>query len=191
MKLKSQNTKHVSKVQNHSMMRSLMFLFIIGGFMSCSKNDDSTDQPTEPNFTCIETIDDSVFTNDCRESWECKYRISASSRVDISQPLGISEGDNLVFQLDHYTEGEIMIADDEIGYILVFEIHPNQKEISLVDEDLNTINIHLKTICFCPEVGFLSPLSGCLEGSRLSDGNWAIQADIIFSEAHIKFDAKF
>ncbi len=160
---------------------------------SCEKD---TVPPCEDcNFTCLDENEPDVITNSCITDWECEFRVTAQSKVDLNEFNGRTSGDKNVFQMISSTEGDAMIADDEFTDVLVFELAESQTSFSVSDEELADLQVHFKRLCFCENVSFQAITSGCLQGEKQTDGTWRIQGNLTipgFSPAwEVKIDAEF
>jgi hypothetical protein len=181
-------------------MKNTIFLlfFVLLLFQAC--NDDANSNNPVPtcencNFTCVETIDSTVFTNNCIDNWECSFQVVSASEIDINNANGYTNGNKNVFVMSNYTQGDSLIADDEYTYSLVFELDANQNSFSVENNDLANMNIHFKQICFCASVEFIPLTSGCLQGEKQADGTWLIQGNLVapynWGNVEVKFDASF
>ncbi len=151
----------------------LLLLPILLIFSSCDK--DKIPSCPDCDFTCLDEGELNVYTNDCRDNWECSFNIKSQSKVDLAEGLGVSSGTNNVFQMIRSTEGEEIIADDEFTEILVFELEESQNSFSFENEELQNMEIHFKRVCFCPTVDFNPITMGCLQGEKQEDGSWFVQ----------------
>ncbi len=149
----------------------------------CTKGDDPViPRCDDCEFTCIDednTLD--VWVNDCKNNWSCTFEVLRNSTIGTDLVTGVQEGDNTVFRMQSSTEGDIAIADDEFTVILIFELDSGQDSFSVVDEELDALNVYHKYVCFCPAVEFRPAVSGCLQGERQDDGSWYLQCNLTFS----------
>lgn len=104
-------------------------------------------------------------------------------------------GDKTVFQMINSTEGNLDIADDEYTNILVFELDESLSSFSVENDELETMNVHYRTICFCDEVDFKSITLGCMQGEKQTDGTWFVQGklEVQYSNGNdeVNFDSQF
>ena len=146
-------------------------------------------------FTCLDVNEDDVFTINCLDNWECEFKVLPESKVDIDEYYGLTNGTKNAFQMINSTQGDLAIADDEFTNILVFELEESQNSFSVMDSELEDMQVHFQRICFCAEVDFIPITSGCMEGEKQSDGPWFIQGSLnvsySFGDFDIKFDAQF
>jgi hypothetical protein len=173
----------------------LLFSLAIFAFHACSKDEEPPSTCEHCEFTCLDTIDSDVITNDCLPNWECSFAVHSQSRVDINEFHGLASGDKNVFLLYNYTEGDPGIADDETAISLVFELDKSQNSFTAKDNDLKLMQVHFQRFCYCSEVDFKQVSLGCIQGERQSDGTWFIQGNLFifysFGEIHLKFYTQF
>lgn len=155
------------------MKNTILLLFsILLIFSACDK--EKIPSCADCNFTCLDQSEPNVYTNDCRDNWECSFKVMSQSKVDLAEPKGVSIGNKNVFQMVRSTEGEEDIADDEFTEILVFELDASQESFSYEASELS-LQVHFKRVCFCPEVIFNPIVDGCLQGEKQTDGTWFVQ----------------
>ncbi|MFK7948955.1 MAG: hypothetical protein AB8G11_15280 [Saprospiraceae bacterium] len=173
-------------------MKNLLLGFLLAFLFLQSCNDDNVIIPTceNCNFTCLDVIDSTVFTNDCLDNYECTYKVFAQSEIDIDVSQGFGSGDKNVFQMVTQTEGDPMIADDEYTNSLVFELDESQNSFSVDGSALSDMNVHFKRSCFCSEVEFKPIAVGCLQGEQQTDGSWFVQGNLTVSYSWGDFDVK-
>lgn len=175
----------------------LLFAFLL--FQACSDDPGDSNNPVPTcencNFTCIDSIDSTVFTNNCIDNWECSFQVVSASEVDKETSVGYTNGNKNVFVMSNHTQGDSLIADDEYTYSLVFELDANQNSFSVENNDLANMNVHFKRSCFCSSVEFIPLTSGCLQGEKQTDGTWLIQGNLVatydWGDVDVKFDAQF
>lgn len=175
----------------------LLFAFLL--FQACNNDSGDTNNPVPTcencNFTCVNSIDSTVFTNNCIDNWDCSFQIISASEIDITNMNGYTNGNKNVFVMNNYTQGDSLIADDEFTYTLVFELAANQNSFSVENSGLADMNVHFKQVCFCPSVEFIPLTSGCLQGEKQANGTWLIQGNLVapydFGNVDVKFDASF
>lgn len=181
-------------------MKNTTFLFLFAFMLIQACNNDTgifNNVPTceNCNFTCVETIDSTVFTNNCLDNWTCSYEVIPNAKVDIEESDGYKSGNKNVFKMITRTEGNPMIADDEFTHNLVFELDENQNSFSVENADLEKMNVHFQRSCFCAFRDFIEITSGCLQGEKQADGTWLIQGNLIatydWGDIDVKFDAQF
>ena len=165
---------------------------------SCSKDEETViPRCDDCEFTCLaEGETENVITNVCKDNWQCTYTILADSKVDIGYGQGVSEGDQMVFQLINSTQGAPEIADDEVSIFLVFELDSTLESFSVDDDMLNALNVQYIAYCFCPDVEFTRPSSGCLQGEKQEDETWFVQGNLLFDDFNngdydLKVEAQF
>jgi len=178
-------------------MKNSIYIFFLAIFLfqACDKKDDPIATCENCNFTCLDANEPDVITNDCINNWECSFKLTPQSKVELSNYDGLASGDKNVFQMINSTEGDLMIADDEYTNFLVFELEESQDSFSVTDTEMEAMQVHYKVLCFCSEVEFKSVTSGCMQGEKQSDGTWFIQGNLIvsydFGDVEVKVDAKF
>ena len=176
-------------------MKNLFLKFFVVLVLVQSCNKDENPSCENCNFTCLDMNETDVISNTCIDNWDCNFKVTPQSKVDVNNPLGVSGGDENVFQMINETDGVLEIADDEFTNILVFELDESQDSFSVEDGELEDMQVHYKSICFCPDVVFKEVISGCLQGEKQSDGTWFIQGNLnlpsSFGNVEIKFDAQF
>lgn len=165
------------------------FLLIFVLFQACKKKDIPTCENC--SFTCLDTNEIDVVSNDCIDNWDCNFKVMSQSKVDVDETQGLTNGDKNVFQMNNSTEGNPAVIDDEFTHILVFELDESQNSFSVEDDELDDMQVYFKRICFCSDVVFLNATSGCLQGEKQTDGSWLVQANIFFEDFHVKFDVQF
>jgi len=176
-------------------MKHLIFTLFLGLilFQSCDKEPVETCENC--NFTCIDANETDVITNACIDNWECTFRVTDQSQIDLTEYEGRGSGVKNVFQMITFTQEDTMIADDEYNNILVFELDENQNSFSVEDSDLAHMNVHYRRVCFCSETDFIAVNSGCLQGEKQSDGTWFVQGKLnvsySFGNVEVKVDAQF
>lgn len=162
---------------------------------ACKKEEVSIPTCENCNFTCVDTSDPDVTTNDCLDNWTCDFNLKPQSKVDIGEYDGLAEGGKNVFQMILRTEGSLQVADDELTVILVFELEPSQTSFSVEDSELEALNVYYRRVCFCLETAFVSINSGCMQGEQQSDGSWFVQGNLSvpysFGDVDVMFDARF
>ena len=75
--------------------------------------------------------------------------INASSQANDLVFANVEAGDRIVFEYFFVAEQEDLIADDEYGERIIFEIDPNLKSFSFIDEELTEIRPFFNRFCFC------------------------------------------
>lgn len=179
-------------------MKNSIYVFFLALilFQACNENEEPiVEQNEQQTFTCIDANATDVITNDCIDDWECKFKLTSESSVDVSEIEGLSSGDKIVFQMINHTEGSLLIADDEFTNILVFELDESQEFFVVHDSEMEAMNVHFRTLCFCSNIDFVAVTSGCLQGAKQTDGTWLIQGHLtvpyFFGNIDLKFDAQF
>lgn len=178
------------------MKNLLSGLFLAFLLLQACNNDDVVIPTCENcNFTCLDMIDNEVFTSNCRDNYDCMYRVFTQSEVDIEEEKGFKSGDKNVFLMETETEGEPNIADDEFKNTLVFELDESQNSFSVDGNALSDMNVYFKRTCFCTEVEFKPVATGCLQGEKQTDGTWFVQGNLTISyswgDFEVKVDAQF
>ena len=147
-------------------------LFLIS---ACDKEKMEVPLCEDCNFTCLGQNEPNILTNDCQDNWDCSFRVRSQSKIALEEPQGVSSGDKHVFQMIRSTEGEEAIADDEFTEILVFELEASQNSFSVEEEELQSMQVHFRRVCFCSDVNFRPVTEGCLQGEKQEDGSWFVQ----------------
>lgn len=175
-------------------MKKLFWIFslVLVLVQSCNKDEANCENC---NFTCLDMNETDVISNDCIDNWDCNFKVTPESKVDVNDPSGVSSGDKNVFQMVNETDGLLEYIDDEVTNILVFELDESQNSFSVEDSELEDMQVRFKRICFCPEGVFREVTSGCLQGEKQSDGTWFVQGNLNLLLSHgneeIKVDAQF
>jgi hypothetical protein len=161
-------------------MKSLLLsaLFVLLLFCTCKQDEVNIPLCENCAFSCLEDNATEVVTNDCRDNWDCTFRLAPQSRVATGEFEGLASGEKLAFQLLNSTQGDERIADDEFTYILVFELEDSLTSFSAEGEELSLLQVHFRRICFCPETDFRAITAGCLQGEKQSDGSWFVQGNL-------------
>ncbi|MFB0946661.1 MAG: hypothetical protein QMB24_11030 [Spirosomataceae bacterium] len=146
-------------------------------------------------FICLQEDELNVFTNRCPLGFTCEYNVYTDSKVDISEPSGISKGRNTVFEMITYTEAVASNINDDIRRTMIFEIPTDQRTFYVSPEDLTKTRAHLKTECICPTTQFVSGELGCIAGEMQFDGVWFVYGKVSFTYPYgteeMKFEARF
>jgi len=156
----------------------MLFLVLLIGFFSCSKDEDKVPTCEECNFDCLEGTETNITTSDCFDNSECSFKVFANSKVDIEEFDGKGTGDKNFFQLLVSSQGDEFIIDDEFTDILVFELDSEQDSFSAGKEDFDAMNAHYRFICFCTETEFKKISDGCIQGVKDENGVWFIQGRV-------------
>ena len=176
----------------HALFLSLLTLVLL---QSCNKDDAQTPTCENCHFTCLDANEPDVISNSCLDNWDCNFKFIPQSSVDITDYEGLASGDKTVFQMVNSTEGSAQIADDEFTNILVFELDESQLSFSVEGDELSTMNVHFRRVCFCVDRGFQAVTVGCMQGEKQPDGTWFIQGNLTipfsFGDIEVKFDAQF
>ena len=149
------------------------------------------------DFNCVDTADRDIITNSCEGNWTCTFEFKPGMKVDLESEnfIGNGVGDKNFFVVARSTEGDPGIADDEITYILIFDLKESLSSFSVEDAEFADLNIHFKRLCFCVNIDFFPVTNGCLQGELQDDGTWRIQGSIMtptpMEEFEFKFDANF
>lgn len=175
----------------------LFFTFLL--FQACNNDSGVFNKPVPTcencTFTCLDSIDSTVFTNNCIDNWECSFQVIPNSTVDLQESKGYVNDDKNVFVMENSTQGDSLISDDEFTYTLVFELDENQNSFSVENSDLANMNVYFKRSCFCTSVEFIPLTTGCLQGEKQTDGTWLIQGNLIVSYSWgnltVKLEASF
>jgi len=178
-------------------MKKSIFGFFLALILIQACNKDGAQIPNcyNCNFTCLEINETDAITNNCINNWECLFKVTSMSKVDVSDNQGLSNGDKIVFQMINSNQGELVLADAQITNILVFQIDESQNSFSVNDNELEEMQTHFRRKCFCVESEFKAITSGCMQGEKQSDGTWFVQGNLIVPysniNAEVKFDAQF
>lgn len=133
------------------------------------------------DFTCIPQGTTNVVTNDCKSNFACDMELHPASKLDYSDDNSgnyIKSGSNLVFRMHLHTDGEVNIADDEFTDLLYFEIDPATGSFSAENDELDLLNVRFQQLCFCADVSPKKPASGCMQGQKLDENHWKVQANL-------------
>ncbi len=170
-------------------------LLVLMTIQSCNKDEMQTPTCENCAFTCLDANEPDVISNGCLDNWDCQFKFTPQSSVDITKNEGLASGDKTVFQMINSTEGAVEIADDEFTNILVFELDESQSSFSVEGDELSTMNVHFRRVCFCVDRGFQAVTVGCMQGEKQPDGTWFVQGNLTvpfsFGDVAIKFDAQF
>lgn len=169
----------------------LVFLFLV----SC--NDFSfPPQCDDCGFQCLEEGEPNVFTNNCPLGFTCDYNVYTNAKIDISEPNGIGEGRNNVFEIITFTEAVAGTTDDDVRRTTLFEIPASQRTFYVSSEDLSRTKANLKLECFfCPNPNFVPAGVGCIAGEQQASGIWFVYGKVNFpysdGDEEVKFEARF
>ncbi|MFK7972520.1 MAG: hypothetical protein AB8F95_19270 [Bacteroidia bacterium] len=164
------------------MKNILFFLLLVAAlFQACT-----ADIPTCENctFTCVKSTYSGILTNVCLNNWECEFNVIPQSEVDLEETEGLGSGEKIVFQMVNSTIGDPQIIDDEYTDVLVFELKSDQNSFSVEDDELKSMNVHFRKICYCVENQFKPVIVGCIQGEKQSDGSWRIQSNLTIPYSH-------
>lgn len=167
-------------------MKYLLILSSFLLFFAACKEDES---PLCDNCTleCLDGTEENVFTNDCKDNWECSFERFDASALSIDENgYTVIDGNKMVFVASVHTEGVIQIADDEFTYNLIFELESGLTSFKHEGTDLETINLQYQQVCFCENWRFNKVSMGCIHGQLLDDGTWIVQADVILMETDLQ-----
>jgi len=171
-----------------------VFFLILVLLQACNKTDSIPTCET-CEFTCLDGTEPDIISNNCIDNWECNFKVTAQSKIDIEETEGRVSGDKNVFQMINSTQGDLSIADDEFTNVLVFELDENQESFSVQDSELQQMNVHYRTLCFCSEIEFKTITTGCMQGEKQADGTWFVQGDLKVSydwgDRDVKLDVQF
>ena len=178
-------------------------IFSLSLLATSCKDDEVPKVPTCPNcnFTCLdENEQGEIATNDCITNWDCSYTFYQNAKVEYSvnqtfQTATVNTGDKLVFEAILSTEGSPEIADDELTRTIYFELDPTQESFSAEADDLKLLNTRYQNSCYCVDLSYKKPISGCMQGQKIDEENWQVQANFVvqfdFGDVPVKFDAVF
>ena len=107
--------------------------------------------------------------------------INASSQANDLVFANVEAGDRIVFEYFFVAEQEDLIAYDEYGERIIFEIDPNLKSFSFIDEELTEIRPFFNRFCFCQTIGSLDISSGTISGSQINESEWDLSIDVRFT----------
>jgi hypothetical protein len=149
------------------------------------KDDDKLPSCPGCEFSCLEGNEEDVFSNDCKANWDCHFNIFQQSQIEYNESAAsIKEGSQLVFEAILETKGADEIADDEFTYRLYFEIDPAQESFTAEAHQLDLLNIRYQEYCFCQDVNFKLPASGCVQGYKIDENFWKIQANLVIDYSY-------
>ncbi len=182
-------------------MRKLQFFLLAAlplFFAQCK--DDKLPSCPGCEFTCLEGNENGLFTNGCQSNWDCRYKIHENAQIQYEEGehedlVSIQEGSHLVFETILETEGAANVADDEFTNKLYFEIDPSQESFFAEGDQLDLLNLRFQQYCYCVDVHFNKPSSGCLQGQKIDENYWKIQANLIidfsYGTEEVKVDAVY
>jgi hypothetical protein len=155
---------------------------------------------TNCTFTCVSEGEPDAYSNDCISDWNCQYNLFEDAEIVYSNgeydgTATVKPGSNLVFEAILETDGSPMIADDEVTKSLYFEVNAGQESFSVEGDDLNLLNVRYQRSCYCTDVRFKQPVSGCMQGQKIDETHWKVQANLEVSYDNgsipFKLDAVF
>jgi hypothetical protein len=155
---------------------------------------------TNCTFTCVSEGESDVSTNDCISNWNCQYNLIEDAKIVYSNgeydgTASVKPGSNLVFEAILNTEGSPMIADDEVTKSFYFEVDAAQESFSAEGDDLILLNVRYQRGCYCTDVRFKQPVSGCMQGQKIDATHWQVQANLEIpyesGSLQFKLDATF
>lgn len=166
------------------MHKLILQSFLVSGILfltlQCKKEDKLPECPN-CDFTCIPQGEPDVVTNDCKNNFTCNFELHPNSKLDyndVNFDNYIKSGSNLVFRMHLHTDGEVNIADDEFTDLLYFEIDPATGSFSAENDELDLLNVRFQQLCFCADVSPKKPASGCMQGQKLDENHWKVQANL-------------
>jgi hypothetical protein len=146
-------------------MKIIKIILISLIFFSCSESDDNSD-----------FYDYHFFKN---------KNLNIVSNHDTYIKYGeINEGNNLVFEYQFSTQGDVDVIDDEYSEIIRFEINNSINKFNFTNEELSTNSkIVLSKWCECffeydPDKDILP--TGNISGEKISETEWNISIDVTF-----------
>ena len=162
---------------------------------SCKKDKDKLPECPACNFTCLDGTEQDIFTNDCISNWTCQYDLHDNSKLEYISNANhdealVKSGDKLVFETILNTQGTPNIADDEVTKTLYFEIDPTQESFSVEGDQLDLLNVRYQKSCFCSDVHFNKPSSGCMQGQKIDENHWQVQANLVIPWSTVSLDAR-
>lgn len=179
---------------NHKPINKLLTITVLSIVLLQSCKDELAKCP-QCDFNCLDTNDINIHNNDCLDNWTCNYAIRDGAKIETKNEVEIVEGNNTVFEMHNSTEGELILADDEIAKILIFELDSEVSSFSATDSELENLNVHYRIGCYCLESDFKKVNTGCLQGELLQNGLWRIQGKLFVDYKHgieeVKIDALF
>ena len=133
------------------------------------------------SFTCISNFDETVISNNCRTNYTCEFLLENDMAIDSLQSNGMKDSTGfIVLYVNTYTNGSDDIADDELDHEILIQVKDDIDSFAYSDAELEDYLIS-KTTCFCLNVRFKRPKSGCVEGER-KEGTWYVQGEVVMDE---------
>ncbi|MBT8232112.1 MAG: hypothetical protein HKO66_00485 [Saprospiraceae bacterium] len=179
-------------------MKTLSFLLVLNVILFSMGCDDQNDlTPQKPCDVCLfDCFEDTGehFSNDCKENFECTYEVRENATIVHENDAQVVNGENVVFIVNLYTPGVIEIADDETTDTVVFEIDKNATSFIAEGNDFDILNVKHRIGCFCVDVEFRQVKDGCMQGEKLTNGDWRVQGHLEIVQPYVKtldFDATF
>jgi len=129
-----------------------------------------------------ETTPDNEITPESCLSGKCTFTFKKNSQISLPEQSAfgaITDGNNLVFIRRFTKDDKAYIADDELTTELIFEVPSDVDQFEIATTDLIGSKVLYHQICFCVKNNFEFIDSGKITGTKLSDGNWSVNADLI------------
>lgn len=114
------------------------------------------------------------------------YEYKQNAKIDTTSQYGqffafISSGNRLVFNYEMIgTECPDKI-DGGAGDILVFEVITGTDSFSYTTSDFQNIKCYDRPICALCETNSFIPSSGTIEGRRIGNGTWQVNASLVLT----------
>lgn len=115
-----------------------------------------------------------------------RLRVYEQSAVKQSFPL-VETGDNIVFHFFRSEPNDPNIVDEEFAEDFLFEINGSVESFDYSSEDLALYNIPLvyRQYCFCAGFNEVTMSTFDLKGTKQSNGDWILDADLILTPSYI------
>ncbi|MEL6694704.1 MAG: hypothetical protein AAFV78_13670 [Bacteroidota bacterium] len=119
---------------------------------------------------------------------QCTYKVFENRSIeilpgdslDMESFVRVNVGDKRVFEFDFTGNQDDLIADDEYGESIWFEVPMDLESFEYKDEELKDIQLTFRPSCFCL-IETVSVDQGKVKGKKLGDKRWEIEIDITFT----------
>lgn len=178
------------------LMRRIITLGSLVLFLIACNDFSFPPQCDDCGFQCLQEGERNIFTNNCPLGFTCEYNVYTNAKIDTSEPNGIGEGRNTVFEIITFTEAVAGTTNDDVRKTTIFEIPANQRTFYVSPEDLSKTRANLKNECFfCLNPNFVPADVGCIAGEQQASGIWFVYGKINFpysdGNEEVKFEARF
>lgn len=154
---------------------------------SCSSSDSEPDKtsvaPIDETATKEETEEENTPTEETKPYYYENASIAFETNSSGNETSEIKEGTNLVFYYYKFYNpySDPSIADDEYTEELIFKISQDATSFRIEKEDFPDALAKFRLGSNQPESGFHEVTDGFIEGTKISETEWTINLNIIWT----------